>query len=162
MQPRPVPVTVPDRQVDVLAREVDVMQRRRHPELDLGKGLREAAEPVHQPLGGEVGRRADREHPRTLPLQQPLGAERDPVERVADHVEIFAAGLGDHQPLALAIEKLEAELGFERLHLVADRALGDAELLRGPGEALVAGGGLEGPDGVQRRQPARHRRSPGS
>ena len=160
VQPGPVPVAVPDRQVDVLAREVDVMQRRRHPQLDLGIGLREAAEPVHQPLGREVGRRADREDAGGLPLQQPLGAERDAVEGVANDVEVVAAGLGDDQPLALAIEELEAELGLERLHLVADRALGDAELLRGAGEALVAGGGLEGPERVQRRQPARHRRSP--
>ena len=71
-------------------------------------------------------------------------------------LEIGAAGFGDDQPLALAIEELEAELRLERLDLVADRALRDAQLLGGAREALVAGRGLEGLERVQRRQAARH------
>ena len=83
LEARPVAVAVTDGEIDVLAREVDVMQRRRNPQVDLGVRLGEAAEPVHEPLGGEIRRRADRQHAGPLALQQALGAERDPVERVA-------------------------------------------------------------------------------
>jgi hypothetical protein len=34
-----------------------------------------------------------------LPPQQALGAERDLVERLADHREILASGRGDHEPI---------------------------------------------------------------
>ena len=43
------------------------------------------------------------------------GARGDPVERVTDDVQIFAAGIGDNQSLALAIEKLDPERRLERL-----------------------------------------------
>ena len=87
---------------------------------------------------------------------QPLGAERDAVERVAQDGEVFAALLGDDEALALAREELEPELGLQRLHLVADGALRDAQLLGRPREALVPGGGLEGLQGVQGRKAAQH------
>jgi len=66
--------------------------------------LGEASEAVDQPLCGEVGRGADRQHARALPLLEALGAERDPVESIAQDGEIFAALLGDDQTLALANE----------------------------------------------------------
>jgi hypothetical protein len=53
------------------------------------------------------------------------------------------AGLGDDQPLAFAVEKLQAELGLQSLHLMADRTLGDAQLVRGSREALVPRRGLK-------------------
>jgi hypothetical protein len=62
--------------------------------------------------------------------QQPLRPIGDAIEGVAHDREIGAASLGDQQPLVLAIEQLQSELGLERLHLMADRALGDAELPR--------------------------------
>jgi len=59
--------------------------------------------------------------------------------------------------LALAAEELDAELDLEGLDLLAHRALGDVKLLGRAGEAFVAGGGLERPECIERRQPARHR-----
>ena len=53
--------------------------------------------------------------PERLPLHKTLGADRDPIQRIADHREIFAAGLGDHESLALAIEKLDAEFASSAL-----------------------------------------------
>ena len=37
---------MPDRKVDLLAREVDVVHRRGHAQIDLGMGLGEPAEPM--------------------------------------------------------------------------------------------------------------------
>jgi hypothetical protein len=76
-------------------------------------------------------------------LQQAIGAERDPVERIPHHGQVVVAGLGDDQPLAFAVEKLQAELGLQSLHLMADRTLGDAQLVRGSREALVPRRGLK-------------------
>src|ERR1051326_2767143 len=102
------------------------------------------ARAIDQPFGGEVGRGADGEHAAALTLQQPLGAERDPVECVADNGEIIAARLGDDQPLPLAGEQLEPEGFLERFDLLADSALCDVQLFGGAGETLAACGSLEG------------------
>jgi hypothetical protein len=67
-----------------------------------------------------------------------------------------APRLGDDEPLALTVEEGKPEFGLKGLHLVADCTPGDAQLVRCPGETLVAGGGLEGLERVQRRQPAGH------
>src|ERR1043166_9735429 len=114
------------------------------------------AEALDQPFGGEVGRGADGERAAALTLQQPLGAERDPVECVADDGEIVAARLGDDQPLPLAGEQLEPERFLERFDLLADSALCDVQFFSGAGETLAACGGLEGLQGVQRWEAARH------
>src|SRR3954451_23164885 len=119
--------------------------------------LGEVPETVDQPLGGEIRRGADGEHARALALHDARGAERDPVEGVAQHGEIIAPGLGDDEPLALAIEQLEAERLLERLDLVAHRPWRDAKLVRRPGEALMARRSLEGLERIERREAAKHR-----
>ena len=160
VKPGLISVAVTNGQVDVLAREVDMMQRGADPEIDLGVGLGETPQPMHEPLGREVRRRADGEHAAALALQQPLRSSRDAVEGIAHDDEIGASGLGDDQALPLAIEQLQPELGLERLDLMADGALGDAELLGRAREALMARRRLESLERVERRQPARHRLTP--
>jgi len=122
------------------------MRRRRDPEVDVGMRLRESADAMHQPLGSEVRRGADRQRARALALDEPLGPNRDPIERVADDREILARRLSDLEPLMLAVEQLDAELLLERLHLVAYRALRDGKFLGGTREAFVPRGGLERPE----------------
>jgi len=111
---------------------------------------------MHQPFRGEILRGADCEHAGTVPLHQPLRGGADVIERLADLDEIVAAGGRDLEALALAVEQPDAELRLQRLHLLADRALGDVKFLGGAREALVTGGGLERPEGIERRQPAWH------
>src|SRR5215469_2385318 len=115
-----------------------------------------ASQAMHQPFRGEIQRGANGEDAGVLPLHQPLGAGADVVERLADNDEIIPAGRGDLEALALAAEKPDAELGLERLDLLAHGALGDVKLLGRAGEAFVSCSGLERPEGVERRQPARH------
>jgi hypothetical protein len=76
--------------------------------------------------------------------QQPLRPIGDAIEGVAHDREIGAASLGDQQPLVLAIEQLQSELDLERFHLMADRALGDAELPRRRFERRQTGRGIGG------------------
>jgi hypothetical protein len=145
------------RKIDVLTRKVDVMRRRGHAQFDLRMALGEPAKPVHQPFGGKVRRRADRQHAGALTLHQAFGAERDPIQRVAHHRKVFATGLGHHQPLALAPEQLDAERRLQRLDLMTHRPVRDAQLRGGARQAFAARRGLEGLESVERWQPARHR-----
>ena len=50
----PAPLAMAHRHVDVLVREVDVVQARADPKVDRRVVHDEAAEPMHQPLGREV------------------------------------------------------------------------------------------------------------
>ena len=118
--------------------------------------LGKAAEPVDEPLGGEVGRRADGEHAALLPLQQPFGADGDPVQCIADDGEVIAASLGEDQPLPLAMEELEPECVLERFDLMADRALRDVQLFGRAREALAPGRGFEGLQAIQRWETTCH------
>ena len=110
-------------------------------------------------LAAKSGRRADRQDAGTLPLQQALGADRNAIEGIAQDDQILPARVRDDKALALAIEELDPELRFQRFHLMAHRALGDAQLLGRPREALVACRGLEGLERIQRRKAAEHRSS---
>ena len=76
-------------------------------------------------------------------LQQAISTECDPVECILHHGQVVVAGGGDGQPLALAVEQLQAEFGLQSLHLMADGTLGDAQFFRGSGEALVSRRGLK-------------------
>jgi hypothetical protein len=46
-------------------------------------------------------------------------------------------------PWRSRLKKLQAERGLQSLHLMADRTLGDAQLVRGSREALVPRRGLK-------------------
>jgi hypothetical protein len=109
----------------------------------LGIGFDKPPEPADQPFGGKIRRHTDGDHPRALALQQAIGAERDPVERVPHHGQVAVASFGNGQTLALAVEQLHAEFGLQSLHLMADGTLGDAQLVGGSGEALVPRCGLK-------------------
>jgi hypothetical protein len=89
-----------------------------------------------------------------LALEEALGAERDAVEGVAQGGEVFAASLSDNEPLPLAIEELDPKLLLQSLDLVTYCALGDEQLFGRSRETLMAGGGLEGLQRIERWQAA--------
>jgi len=158
VQPRRGTVAVANGEIDVLAREIDVLRRGAYAQVDLRMRFGEATQAMDQPLGCEVRRGGDGERATALTLQQTFGAAGNAIERVAHDGEVGAARLGDDEPLPLAVEQLYAQLALKRLHLMAHRALSDAELFSGAGETLVARRCLEGFQGVERRQSARHGR----
>ena len=64
--------------------------------------------------------------------------------------------LGQHQAPVETPEQGQAEAILQGLDLVADRRLGDMQLLGRLGEGEMPGSGLEGAQGVERRQLSRH------
>ncbi len=94
-----------------------------------------------------------------MTLQQPLGADGDPVERIANDGQVIAAGFGEDQPLPFAMEQLEPKYILERFHLMADGALRDIQFLGRAGEAFASGRRFECFQAVQRWKATRHRSS---
>jgi len=96
-----------------------------------------------------------------------LGGNRQAQHRQRGRIAQFITGLADqfegllqalHQASggdgradlpAFADEQRDAELLFELTDLVADRAVGDAQLGGSPAEMRVAGGAFEGSQGRQ-------------
>src|SRR6516162_4380485 len=110
IQSWPMSIPVANRDVHVFACEVNMMHRGGYAKVNLRMSLGKVAEPVDQPLSGKIGRRAHSQHARTLPLHETLSLHGDPIKGVAHDGQIIAAGIGDDQPLSLAVEELDAEL----------------------------------------------------
>jgi hypothetical protein len=156
VEARPGASTMTDREIDLFTRKVDVVHRCREVQLYFGVCRGKPSETVNQPFGGEVGRGTDGERTSTLTLSQLLGSKRDPVEGIAYHSKIVAAGAGDDEAVALAVEEPDAKLSLQRFHLVADRSLSDTQLLRGAREALMPSRCVKESERVKRRKRTAH------
>ena len=84
-------------------------------------------------------------------------ASRHIVEEGGQAVAEAPAGIGQDNTAAGAGKELGAEPFLQFADMAADRGMGDEQLLGRIGEALMAGGGLEGPEGIQGRQAPGHR-----
>jgi hypothetical protein len=100
-------IAVPDGEIDILARKIDVMKSGADAQVDPGMGFGKPAQAMHQPFGCKIGRRAHRERTSGLALEQPFGAGGYPVKGIANDLEIGATRLGDDKTLALAVEELQ-------------------------------------------------------
>src|SRR6516225_2448898 len=145
-----------DSDIDIVTREVDSLRHRCNPQIDFGMLLGKAAQTVDQPLRGEIGRSADSQNAALLTLQEPLGADSDLVQGIADDRQIVASSFGEDQPLPFAMEQLEPQCIFERLHLMAHGALRDVQLHGGTRKAFTPGRSLEGFQAVQGWEATRH------
>ena len=54
IEPNPIAAAMTDREIDILARKVDVMHRRRDLQLDLGIGFGKPREAADQPFSGKI------------------------------------------------------------------------------------------------------------
>ena len=77
---------MPDRNVNLLANKVDMVHRCGDPQIDAGMDLGKPAEPVYQPFGRKIRRRADGKNAGALALQDAFGTDSDPVQCVAYNV----------------------------------------------------------------------------
>lgn len=109
-------------------------------------------------MAANEGRRTHRQRAAAIARAQALGGRRDAVEGLARGAKTDLPLLGQQERPVEAAEELAPEMLLERLHLMADRGLGDVQLLGGPGEAEMARRGLEGAERVEGRETAGHRR----
>ena len=86
----------------------------------------------------------------------PAHARPQPIERVAHRRQQHLALVGQDQRPVHAAEQRRAQVLLERADLMADRRLGDEQLVGRLGEAEVAGRGLERAQRIERRQSGRH------
>ena len=153
------PGAIAHRHIGIAALEIGHRHGGVQQQVDLGMDLAEALETGDQPGGGEGGHDADRQAPpapEAADLAQPLG---DAAEALAEIPQTRPAGL---RQLPFAIDpaqELGVQIGLQQLHLLADRRGGHMQLGRGPLEALMPGGGLEGAQGVEGGKAFRHGRS---
>ena len=54
IKPSPIAITMSNRKVDFLTREVDVMHRCRHSQIDVGMDLSKPAESMHEPFCSKI------------------------------------------------------------------------------------------------------------
>ena len=156
LEPGVVPQAVADAHVRVVAAEVDQPVRGRDLDIDLRVALAEARQARQEPLGGQGVGDAHGQRPGVLVGAQAPGRRVDSVEGRGQGRQVELAGVGQHEPPVQAPEQLHAERLLQGLDLMADRGLGDVELLGRLGERQVPGRGLEGAQGVERGQASGH------
>ena len=156
VQAGPISVAVTNRQIDILARKIDVLQRAETRRSMAGCCSANRPSRCTSHLLAKLGDVLTVSVTGIVPLQQIFGSQRQPIEGVAHDHEIGLPGRRDDEAAVLAVEQPAAKFGFQRLDLVADGALRHAQLLRRLGEALVPRRGLESLQSVERWQSARH------
>ena len=156
----PVAEAPADGDVVVVAPEVDGREARANVEIDVRMRREEPADPRQQPAGGERRHDADAQLAR-------IGARGDLVDCGGQLRECGAhAGrealtfVGQANPAARALDEPHAEIALQRLDLMTDRAVREAERFRGLGEATRARRGIERPQRLHRRQAQAHRGRP--
>ncbi len=154
LQPRIAARAIADGQVDLARGEVHQLQSGVHPDLDLGMRRLEAAQPRHQPLGGERGRHRDGEAAPFLDGGQQAGRLGQPVEGFAQGGQGGLRRVGEQQALGGALEQRAAYVVFQVLDLLAHGARRHRQLVGGAAEVHVPRGRFEGAQGVQRGQPS--------
>ena len=110
----------------------------------------EAARAGQQPAGREGGGDAHAKLPRVGAGGDFLHPRREFRERRAHARREALAVLGQADAPTGALHEPRAEIGLERLELVADRAVREVERLGGLGQAAEAGRCLECPQGLHR------------
>jgi hypothetical protein len=147
---------MPHSEIDVLAREIYVVQRGGYAQINARMRLGKTAQSVDQPFGRKIRRGADGNDAGALTLDQALRADGNAIKGISQNHQILPTGLGNYQALALPIEELDAELRFQRFDLMAYCSLGYAQLFSGSCEALIPCGRLESLERVQRWESAEH------
>ena len=136
------------------------MVRRQGAGDDLGFDVRvlghKAGQPGDQPAHRKAGPHIDLDAAQPGVAPQRLGGGADLRERRADLRVKLVARCGEQHLPRLALEQVHAQVGLQRLDLAADGAVGDMQLQRCVGKALVPRRRHKGTDRVQRGQAGWH------
>jgi len=125
-------------------------------DVDVGVRLLERGKPRQQPFGGQRRQCGDGQHMVVVFAQHPVGREPQIIERGADPGQVVPGFRRQGERAVLPDEQAYPKFLFETLDLMADRGLRDVELGCRLREAQMPGGGLEGAQSIERRQPGGH------
>ena len=150
--PRHDPISVPDRQIDLVAFEVDHARRRYQLQVDLRLGAFEGAELRNQPRGGQRRRQGEPHDAAPGGRENGFCRRLDLAQRGFDLFEITPARVGQPGPRAGPIDQFDAEVRLEAFHLMADRRFRDAEAFRRVAKPIIGRGGMERAKRRERRQ----------
>ena len=152
----PVAVAVVKADVDIGRAQVAPVVGAEQPEPDVRILRHEAAESRDQPQRQDRGHAANCKLAGRRGARHAGGRRRDPIERGGDRGKQFGAVGRELEPPAHALEQLDLEHELQRPDLVADGAVRDVEFSRREGQRPMARGGLEGAQGIERRQALAH------
>jgi hypothetical protein len=105
----PIALAMPNSSVDLLSRELDVMHACGYSKIDFRMGLSKPTEPMHEPFGRKIWRCADCQNAGGSALKDTIGTNGYSIECITHYGKVLATGLGNHEPLALAIEEPQSE-----------------------------------------------------
>jgi hypothetical protein len=140
--------------VDVLPFEIDRLMGGGDLHVDMPVQGVEARETGHEPADREGGRQLDAQGGLDRLLPQEPRLRLDLIEGSAQHSRIGRPFGRRLDAAALPVAQRDAEPALELVQVPADRALSHRKLLPGAGQAAVADRGLEGPESIERREPA--------
>ncbi|KMU67290.1 Type IV fimbrial assembly, ATPase PilB [Stenotrophomonas maltophilia] len=141
------------------AGQVDAVVVGLQAQLDVRVCRLECSQPRQQPAGGEGADHAQRQYLAGRSAGVARDAGRDALERFVEYRIQRRALVGQRHAARQAMEQADAEPVLQPPDLVAQRGLADAQLERGTGEVLVAGGGFESAQRVQRQGRVQHRKA---
>ena len=122
----------------------------------LGVGRLESMQPWEEPTRGHGDVDLHGQLARAVALAQVGGGLADPREGVAQDRKQHGTSLGQLNPAAPAPEQRPAQLTLQVLDLMADRRVGDAELVAGLTKTEMARCRFERTQRCERRQPGTH------
>jgi len=153
----PLPEPIADCDVGVVPLEIDVGHVGAHVEVDVRVRRHKTPDARQQPAGGKGRHDADAQQPRVGPHRDFLHGGDQLSERRAHARREALAFVSQADAATGALDEAHAEIGLERLDLVADRAMRHVQRVRGPGQAALARSRLERTQRLHRRKPGGHR-----
>lgn len=118
---------------------------------DLWVAVAEIGQTTDQPLLRQLGRYCNTQHRLRAGIAQFVTSFTNQFKRLLQTLQQPPRSGRGHNLPALAGEQRGAELFFQLTNLVADRAVGDAQLGRRPTKVGMTSGALESAQGVKRR-----------
>ena len=125
---RPVSVAVSYREIDVLAVEVHMLQRSTDPQVKIWMRHRKSAQTGNQPFAGEVRGNSYVENGRPLQADQVFRCSQS-LKGIPHEGQISPPSLRELESASFAFEQFHTKARFQRIHLVADGALRQIELM---------------------------------
>ncbi|MNT34305.1 hypothetical protein D3C72_1702790 [compost metagenome] len=152
LQARVAAQPVPDRDVHAVAREIRQGIAGDDLQIDVGVARVKVVQARNQPGRCEESGGADGKHAACRRRRDAGRGVQYLAKRIADGRQVVPAGIGQQDAAVHAHEERHAQVLLQRLDQLADRARRDAQLLRRRLHGLMAGGGIEGAQGIERRE----------